>query len=209
MTEVTKRHENKADKYSRLIEAAYELFLQQGFDDVSIQEIADRAGVAKGTFYLYFHDKEALKNSIIAQKSQEIFSHAISALHKTKITDFEDQIIFIVDYVIDVLTQNREALKLIAKDLSLGVFNSRVSEFFSGGETDIVRTLIAAACQNRIRLKNPRLLLYMIIEFASATSFSCILSSEPLEIAAFKPYLFDAIHQIIRSQIVVESQTIY
>ena len=40
----------------------------------------------------------------------------------------------------------------------------------------------------------------MIVELASSTCFSCILEDEPLEFAVYKPYLFDAIRQIIRSQ---------
>ena len=65
------------DKHDRILEAAYQLFLERGFDKVSIQEIATRAGVAKGTFYLYFRDKEALKKRLVAQKSNEFFQQAL------------------------------------------------------------------------------------------------------------------------------------
>lgn len=195
-----KRFANKIHKNEQIVEAAYELFLEQGVESVSIQEIADRAGVAKGTFYLYFHDKDELKEAIIAQKSNELFQYAISALHQTGITDFEAQIIFIIDYVLDILEHNQEALKLISKNLSLGVFSRQVNDFFSDRKVNIVKSLTDAAERNHIRLKNPEILLYMIIELASSTCFSCILESKPLEIAVFRPYLFDAIRQLIRSQ---------
>lgn len=195
-----KRFANKIHKNEQIVEAAYELFLEQGVESVSIQEIADRAGVAKGTFYLYFHDKDELKEAIIAQKSNELFQYAISALHQTGITDFESQIIFVIDYVLDVLEHNQEALKLISKNLSLGVFSRQVNDFFSDRKVNIVKSLTDAAERNHIRLKNPEILLYMIIELASSTCFSCILESKPLEIAVFRPYLFDAIRQLIRSQ---------
>lgn len=192
----------KTDKSNLIIDAAYELFLEQGFDNVSIQEIVDRAGIAKGTFYLYFHDKECLRDRVIAQKSNEIFQRALRALHKTEISYFDDQIIFIVDYVLDVLAQNQEILKLIAKNLSFGVFNRRLGEYITDDNADILRRLLHAAADSEIKLRNPKILLYMIIELASSSCFSCILDSEPLEIAAFKPYLFDAIRQLIRSQMV-------
>ncbi len=194
------RFDKQADKSDRILEAAYQLFLEQGFDEVSIQEIADRAGVAKGTFYLYYRDKEHLKACIISQKSNEIFRQALRALHQTDIQDFSDQIIFVVDYVLDILTQNQEVLKLIAKNLSFGVFNRRVSEYFVDDQADIVQVLLHAARRSGIRLRSPKILLFMIIELASSTCFSCILDAEPLEIAAFKPYLFDAIRELIRSQ---------
>lgn len=195
-----KRLTNKIRKNDQLIEAAYELFLEEGFDAVSIQEIADRAGVAKGTFYLYFHDKDELKEAIIAQKSNELFQRALAALRQTGIVDFESQIIFVIDYVLDILEHNQDALKLIAKNLSLGVFSHQVNEFFSDQKTDVIKSLTDAAERSRVRLKNPEVLLYMIIELASSTCFSCILEGEPLSIAVFKPYLFDAIRQLIRSQ---------
>jgi len=41
----------------RLARAAYELYLERGFDDVTIAEIAERAGLTKRTFFRYFADK--------------------------------------------------------------------------------------------------------------------------------------------------------
>ena len=99
------RRNKKAHKYDRILDAAYQLFAEQGYDEVSIQEIVTRAGVAKGTFYLYFRDKEELKDRVIARKSNEIFQRALNALHQTDIAEFETQIIFIIDYVVDVLAQ--------------------------------------------------------------------------------------------------------
>lgn len=203
---LNKRRHKQINKYDRIVDAAYQLFLEQGFEQVSIQEIATRAGVAKGTFYLYFRDKEQLRECVISQKSNEIFQRALNALHQTDISEFEDQIIFVVDYVTDILAQNREALKLIAKDLSFGLFNQKVSEYFAQDQTDILHILLSAATKSHVQLKNPKILLYMIIELVSSTCFSCILDSEPLEIAVFKPYLFDAIRALIRSQRIDYSQ---
>ena len=202
----SKRRDKQINKYDRIVDAAYQLFLAQGFEQVSIQEIATHAGVAKGTFYLYFRDKEQLRECVISQKSNEIFRRALNALHQTDIQDFEGQIIFVVDYVTDVLAQNREALKLIAKDLSFGLFNQKVSQYFTEDQTDILQVLLSAAAKNRIRLKNPQILLYMIIELVSSTCFSCILDAKPLEIAVFKPYLFDAVRALIQSQRIDYSQ---
>lgn len=187
-------------KYDRILQSAYQLFLEQGFDEVSIQEITTRANVAKGTFYLYFHDKEDLKEKVITQKSNELFQRAINALHQTDIEKFDDQIIFVIDYAIDILAQNQDALKLIAKNLSFGVLSHKMSKIAIDDKADILHNLTTAAEQKGIQLKNPRILLFMIIELSSSTCFSCILESEPLEIAVFKPYLFDAIRQLIRTQ---------
>ena len=52
------------DKRARLLNAALELFETRGFDGVTVPEIAQAAGVATGTLYLYFKDKTALVNAL-------------------------------------------------------------------------------------------------------------------------------------------------
>jgi TetR/AcrR family transcriptional repressor of nem operon len=49
----------------RLTEAGYQLFNQQGFNATGIQQITDRAGVPKGSFYNHFESKEAFAAKII------------------------------------------------------------------------------------------------------------------------------------------------
>ena len=198
--QTNRRQSKQIDTYDRLLEAAYQLFLQRGYDAVSIQDITDQAFIAKGTFYNYFRDKDDLKEQLITRKSNELFQMAIATLRQTGIVNFEDQIIFIVDYITDILSQNQDALKLIAKNLSYGLFNHKVNEIFANDSMDILQNLVRAAEHSGIRLKNPKVLLFMIVELASSTCFSCILDGEPLEFAVYKPYLFDAIRQIIRSQ---------
>ena len=45
------------DARERLVSAAVHLFSEQGYDDTTVAEIADRAGLAKSTFFRYFPDK--------------------------------------------------------------------------------------------------------------------------------------------------------
>ncbi len=51
-------------KSARLLEAALDLFETRGFNGVTVPEIARAAGVATGTLYLYFKDKDALVNAL-------------------------------------------------------------------------------------------------------------------------------------------------
>jgi AcrR family transcriptional regulator len=51
-----------------LLVAARDLFIEKGFAATRTDEIAARAGVSKGTLYIYFDSKEALLNDLIAQR---------------------------------------------------------------------------------------------------------------------------------------------
>ena len=54
------REQKKRAKLERLEAEGLRLFLEDGYDRASIEQIASSAGVARGTFYLYFKDKHAL-----------------------------------------------------------------------------------------------------------------------------------------------------
>lgn len=60
-----RRERNKEDKQRRLEAAGLAAFLEQGFTGASVERIAESADVARGTFYLYFRDKEALFASLL------------------------------------------------------------------------------------------------------------------------------------------------
>ena len=60
-----RREDNKADKLRRLTRAGLELFRDKGYDRASIEQIAGQAGVARGTFYLYFEDRVSLFDALL------------------------------------------------------------------------------------------------------------------------------------------------
>ena len=52
------------DKRERIIQAAVDIFYEKGFENTKISDITKAAGIAQGTFYLYFPSKFALLPSI-------------------------------------------------------------------------------------------------------------------------------------------------
>jgi AcrR family transcriptional regulator len=59
------RVERAAERRSAIIEAAMDEFIARGFAATRLDDVAKRAGVAKGTIYLHFKDKEALFEELI------------------------------------------------------------------------------------------------------------------------------------------------
>jgi AcrR family transcriptional regulator len=59
------RAERTADRRQAIIEAAFETFIGQGFAATRLDDVAKRAGVAKGTIYLHFKDKQALFEELV------------------------------------------------------------------------------------------------------------------------------------------------
>lgn len=67
MDEADKTSKGEANR-QRIVEAANDLFYQQGFNKTSFAEIATASGIPKGNFYYYFKSKEALLDAVIAHR---------------------------------------------------------------------------------------------------------------------------------------------
>lgn len=186
------------DKESRLLNTAFKLFTEKGIKDTSIQEIVDNADVAKGTFYLYFKDKYEIRDILIARKSSKLFKEALEELRKNYIANLSDQVIFVINYVIDELSKMPTLLKFISKNLSWGIYNNNIRKIYEeNNEDNLYKLFVKGIKENNLKIKNPDVTLYMIIELVSSTCFNSILYDEPLPIKEFKPYLYDTIRNMI------------
>lgn len=58
--EVSRRERKKEETKERIVEAAFALFRRHGVEATTVEEICDKADVAKGTFFNYFPRKEAV-----------------------------------------------------------------------------------------------------------------------------------------------------
>ena len=197
------KKEKDSEKEARLLSSGFKLFTNKGFKETSIQEIVDDAQVAKGTFYTYFKDKFELRNVLIAKKSNKLFNDAFKELQKSNITKLDEQVIFIIDYIIDVLNKNQILLQFIAKNLSWGIYTKTINELYQNTEAEessIYQLFLKGIQEQNIKLDNPEVTLYMIIELVSSTCFNSILYKEPLPIQEFKPYLYAEIKNMIRAK---------
>jgi AcrR family transcriptional regulator len=60
------------DTRRRLLDAAERVFGELGFHDASIVKVADAAGVAAGTFYLYFDSKKAIFDELVRDLNRRV-----------------------------------------------------------------------------------------------------------------------------------------
>ena len=55
---------NERNTKGRIITAAWDLFYEQGYEETTVEEIIERSGTSKGSFYHYFEGKDALLGSL-------------------------------------------------------------------------------------------------------------------------------------------------
>ncbi|MDF2535593.1 MAG: TetR family transcriptional regulator [Bacillales bacterium] len=192
--------ENKLLKERKLYEASYDLFLQKGVDRTTIDEIVERAGVAKGTFYLYFKDKQDLMDKLTHRHANRVFTEAIHQLYKVKHKcSGHEYIHLIIDFIVDAFARDKKLMRFINKNLSYGIFRSiRVSYPDSTVEHNIIEVFLKVLGEFDIKLKNPEITMYMVVELVAGTCYNSIVFNEPLPLKDYKPYLHEAIETLMK-----------
>lgn len=73
---------NKSEKYHRILGSAGAIFAKAGFHKATIAQIAAKAGVADGTVYLYFKNKDDILYQYISFKTDFVFKRMRAAVSK-------------------------------------------------------------------------------------------------------------------------------
>ena len=84
MSAKKKRRLLQGNRTDQILEAAEKLFAQKGFYSTTVGEIAEKAGIAKGTIYLYFRDKRDLFFSVLESKLDILLEKVEKGIQKSK-----------------------------------------------------------------------------------------------------------------------------
>lgn len=106
--------ENKSIKRRSILDAATRLFTDKSVSETAIDEVVQLAGVAKGTFYLYFRDKYDLFDQIVLHRTAEVFAECCRALHGTAVEQFTA----LADNIAAYLQKNKKITALIDRRFS-------------------------------------------------------------------------------------------
>lgn len=190
--------ENKKKKKETLFNSAYDLFITKGINSTAISDIVEKAGVAKGTFYLYFKDKYDIRNKLIAHKTHELFHEAKLALDEAPVTGLDEQLIFIINHIIDTLVLNIPLMNFISKNLVMGALRS-VLLTGEHSDTEFYEIFLDMVQQDSYEYQDVEVMLFTIVELAGSAGYNSILYKEPLPIEQYKPFLYRSVRLIIDS----------
>jgi AcrR family transcriptional regulator len=122
-----RRGPRRTEKRDAIIAAALEEFSARGFAATRLDDVARRAGVAKGTIYLYFSDKESLFQELV----RAMVSPLVGAITSAPLNDFP--IRAVVEMIVDVFvneifaTRRKDVLRLIITE---GPRFPKLAEFY-------------------------------------------------------------------------------
>ena len=190
--------DNKRKKRERLLNKAYELFTTEGLTNTSISDIVENADVAKGTFYLYFKEKYDLKDKLVEYKTQELFLVANTNLEENNIHGLEEQLIFIIDFIVDKLRNDKGLLRLISKNLIMGALRQTLIST-EKRDNEVYNNFLKLVENDEYEYNDIDVLLFTVVELAGSTCFNSIIYNEPLPLDEYKPYLYRTVRLIIDS----------
>lgn len=78
----TRAAQKRDERRAQLVTAAREIFGEKGYHEATVDDITRRAGVAKGTFYLYFTEKKEIYYDLVRTFFQHITDIGASVAHE-------------------------------------------------------------------------------------------------------------------------------
>lgn len=186
--------EKKSQKREALLKAGLEFFLEHGVEVTSIDEIVKRAGVAKGTFYLYFKNKYELLEQVILEEGYRALREAFDFLEQRKARESlspEDMLLSFTSYLIDYLAAHKSIAQLIRNHLSIGLF---FMERFENPEIkQRVEQLLAAVTNVTLPERKARQVLYILVSMVGSICSDAILYGRPYTLDEIRPMLYTVI----------------
>ena len=183
-----KTTQKKSAKYEGKLASAYELFSSKGGAEVSVDEIVKRAGVAKGTFYLYFKDKTELISKLIVKKATEYINQAGKIPFLDDADDYAVCIKKYIDLLIGFLYENPALTVLIDKNVHTCLGAVIANREAQGRE--LYDRLFSFFSQMGYSMKEIELRLYIYSDMVVSSCCNAILRGAPYSLEEIRPSLY-------------------
>lgn len=183
-------------KKAEIMEAALKVFKKKGPDKASVREIMAESGFGLGTFYLYYTDKNDLKEKIVLDKAMDII---IKAEENCGGNDPVERYISFVDYIIDYLIANPFELDLLSNNITWALY-TKIEHDERLSEADSTLQFILSKYENLFSQSYSEsqqlYILTMTFDIMMTTCKSALMKDSTLSIDEMKPVLFAVIRKI-------------
>jgi len=95
-----------------ILEKALDVFMDEGFENVTYQKIADKCGITRTTLYIYFKNKRDIFNFSIKQLLS-VLENDIAEIRKEKGLSHAEKLTQVMTVIFDRLEENRRLLAVV------------------------------------------------------------------------------------------------
>jgi AcrR family transcriptional regulator len=134
---------DKVERRQQILHHAREVFARRGYHAAKIDDIVSAAGVARGTFYLYFEDKRSIFGEIL----DLVLARIGTTIHRVDPNDASrsvaEQVRDNIRGVVEILLEDHATTKILLSD-AVGVdplFDRKLHAFYDGAATLLEESL--------------------------------------------------------------------
>jgi len=136
---------DKGDKRERIMSSAMRVFASKGFNGAKVSDIADDAGVADGTIYLYFKSKDDLLINLFEDRMERVNANLREAIdtESTAVARLKR----IVKLHLELVEQNRDMAEVISVELRQS--SKFIREYSNPKFAEFLRTIAGAVVEGQ------------------------------------------------------------
>lgn len=162
-----RRKEGAEMRRSALLQAARCVFAQRGFAETNVEDIAAKAGVAKGTVYLYFNSKEHIYLAAFLEDARRL--NRLTRERMDAVQSWQDKLRAYIELRMEYLESHQEFLRIyLAEIRSMMLRGARLcSEFVHAAcesEMLLAQMFAAAIAKGEIRKVDPELAAVAVVD---------------------------------------------
>lgn len=125
---------NKIERRNKILLLARDVFAKSGYHAAKIDDIVAAAGIARGTFYLYFEDKRAIFEEIVDRAFARLGAIIVRVDTDDPSRPVVDQVVENIGRVVHVLLEDPSTTKILLSD-AVGLdpaFDKKLISFYEG-----------------------------------------------------------------------------
>jgi len=182
----TKRAEQvREQRRAQILAAALEVFAGQGYHGAAVSDLVKAAGVARGTFYLYFDSKEAVFLELLDGLLTTLRRSVRGVQMGSGVPSAEEQLIGIVATVLETVQHNRALTRIIFRE-AVGL-DPKVDEKLGAFYDELNQYIVAALKVGEVtgmvrRVTDPMLVATCVVgSFRSVVQLYAVNRDEPMD----------------------------
>lgn len=190
-----KKGVTKGERRDQILMAARDVFARVGYARATVEDIVNQAGVARGTFYLYFEDKRGALEELIDRFAIQIVGAIVHIGTDEKDAPVSEQVLRNIRGILGVCLEERMMTKILFTD-AMGAdpeFHSKLTNFYSGVVQLLSESLRDGQALGIVADGEPRVLAYMTIGALKELLYQAVtlgLSGESTEALTTQMYAF-------------------
>lgn len=121
---------NRGEMRTAIMDAAMNVFVTRGYHGASISNVAEVAGLGKGTIYLYFDSKDALTTALVERHFADISNRIIGTEPCKTLSAFLGELRGVLNIPAEQVSHHRVFFEVFAPSFASDAFSKTIARFF-------------------------------------------------------------------------------